>query len=88
MPPPWTATPRDFGAAGKVSDTLPRRLAEAGAPASDAGAVGGIACYAPWGNIAFYRGAGRFRKREFIRQNILMTFAVCCAIIVKKPTPV
>ncbi|MDR2259444.1 MAG: hypothetical protein LBE06_00605 [Azoarcus sp.] len=55
---PLTVTLRDFGATEKVSDTLPKRLSEEGAPASDAGAAGDIAYYAPWGNIAFYRGCG------------------------------
>jgi hypothetical protein len=55
---PITLTLRDFSSAEKVSGTLPKRLSEEGAPATDAGAVGDIAYYAPWGNIAFYRGRG------------------------------
>ena len=57
---PLTVTLRDFSAAEKVSDALPKRLSEEGAPATDAGAgaVGDIAYFAPWGNIAFYRGQG------------------------------
>ena len=55
---PLTVTLRDFSPAEKVSGTLPKRLSEEGAPATDAGAVGDIAYYAPWGNIAFYRGRG------------------------------
>lgn len=55
---PLTVTLRDFSAAEKVSGTLPKRLSEEGAPATDAGAVGDIAYYAPWRNIAFYRGHG------------------------------
>jgi len=55
---PLTVTLRDFSAAEKVSGTLPKRLTEKGAPASDAGAVGDIAYYVPWSNIAFYRGRG------------------------------
>lgn len=55
---PLTVTLREFSPAEKVSGALPRRLSEEGAPATDAGAVGDIAYYAPWGNIAFYRGQG------------------------------
>ena len=55
---PLTVTLRDFSSAEKVTGELPRRLSEEGAPAVDAGAVGDIAYYAPWGNIAFYRGRG------------------------------
>ncbi|WP_020563738.1 cyclophilin-like fold protein [Methylosarcina fibrata] len=55
---PLTVTMRDFGPAGKVSGTLPKRLSEEGAASTDAGDVGDIAYYAPWGNIAFYRGRG------------------------------
>ena len=55
---PLTVTLREFSPAEKVSGALPRRLSEEGAPATDAGAVGDIAYYAPWGNIALYRGQG------------------------------
>ncbi len=55
---PLTMTLRDFSDAEKVSGALPKRLSEEGAPATDAGAVGDIAYYAPWRNIAFYRGRG------------------------------
>ncbi len=55
---PLTLTLRDFSAAEKVSGALPRRLSQEGAPPADAGALGDIAYYAPWGNIAFYRGQG------------------------------
>ncbi len=55
---PLTVTLRDFSDAEKVSGVLPKRLSEEGAPATSAGAVGDIAYYAPWGNIAFYRGQG------------------------------
>ena len=55
---PLTITLRDFSPAEKVSGALPKRLSEEGAPATAAGAVGDIAYYAPWGNIAFYRGRG------------------------------
>ena len=55
---PITLTLRDFGAAEKVSGALPKHLSEQGAPATAAGAVGDIAYYAPWRNIAFYRSPG------------------------------
>lgn len=55
---PLTVTLRDYSRAEKVSDALPRRLSEAGAPEIAAGETGDIAYYAPWGNIAFYRGQG------------------------------
>lgn len=55
---PLTVTLRDYSPAEKVSEGLPRRLSEDGAPANAAGETGDIAYYAPWGNIAFYRGQG------------------------------
>lgn len=55
---PLTVTLRDFNHAEKVSDALPRRLSVVGAPERAAGAIDDIAYYAPWGNIAFYRGQG------------------------------
>ncbi|WP_312655412.1 cyclophilin-like fold protein [Kluyvera ascorbata] len=55
---PLTVTLRDYSTAEKVSEALPRRLSEYGAPANAAGEIGDIAYYAPWGNIAFYRGQG------------------------------
>ncbi len=55
---PLTLTLRDFSDAEKVSGALPKRLSEEGAPATDAGDVGDIAYYAPWANVAFYRGRG------------------------------
>ena len=55
---PLTVMLREFSPSEKVSGALPRRLSEEGAPATDAGAVGDIAYYAPWRNIAFYRGQG------------------------------
>ena len=55
---PLTVTLRDFSSAEKISDALPKRLSEEGARATDAGAVGDIAYYAPWGNLAFFRGHG------------------------------
>lgn len=55
---PLTVTLRDFSSAEKVSDALSKRLSEEGAPATDAGVEGDIAYYAPWRNIAFYRGQG------------------------------
>lgn len=55
---PMTITLREFSPAEKVSGALPKRLSEQGAPATDAGAFGDIAYYAPWGNLTFYRGQG------------------------------
>lgn len=55
---PLSLTLRDFGAAEKVSGALSRPLSEQGAPVTAAGAAGDIAYYAPWRNIAFYRGSG------------------------------
>lgn len=55
---PLALTLRDFGDAEKVSDAMPVRLSEEGAPATDAGAAGDIAYYVPWRNIAFYRRRG------------------------------
>ncbi|WP_119307043.1 cyclophilin-like fold protein [Cohaesibacter haloalkalitolerans] len=55
---PLTLSLRDFSAAEKVSGALPNSLSEEGAPVTDAGTTGDIAYYAPWKNIAFYRGRG------------------------------
>lgn len=55
---PLTLTLRDFSPAEKVSGALPRRLSEKDAAPTAAGVPGDIAYYAPWGNIAFYRGQG------------------------------
>lgn len=55
---PITMTLRDLSPAEKVSDALPTRLSEEGAPKRDMGMIGDIAYYAPWGNIAFYRDEG------------------------------
>lgn len=55
---PLTLTLKDYGEAEKISGALPHRLSQDAAPRSDAGATGDIAYYAPWGNIAFYRGPG------------------------------
>ncbi|MEE4409208.1 MULTISPECIES: cyclophilin-like fold protein [unclassified Serratia (in: enterobacteria)] len=55
---PLTLTLKDYGDAEKISGALPRRLSQDAAPESAAGAAGDIAYYAPWGNIAFYRGRG------------------------------
>lgn len=55
---PLTLTLKDYGDAEKISGALPHRLSQDAAPRSDAGATGDIAYYAPWGNIAFYRGPG------------------------------
>lgn len=55
---PMTVTLRDFSPAEKVSRELPQALSQQGAANMDSGSVGDIAYYAPWGNIAFYRGQG------------------------------
>jgi len=56
---PLSLTLEDYAATEKISD-LPRRLSTTGAPAAAAGAVGDLAYYAPWGNLAvFYRAAPR-----------------------------
>ncbi|QUY50674.1 hypothetical protein JK621_11220 [Serratia plymuthica] len=55
---PLTLTLKDYGDAEKISGALPQRLSQDAAPESDAGATGDIAYYAPWGNMAFYRGRG------------------------------
>ncbi len=55
---PLTLTLRDYAGTEKVSD-LPRRLSIADAPAGVDPAVGDIAYYAPWGNLAvFHRPFG------------------------------
>lgn len=55
---PITMTLRDISTAEKVSDALPTRLSEEGAPKRGMGTIGDIAYYSPWGNIAFYRDKG------------------------------
>ncbi len=48
----------DYAATEKISD-LPRRLSTEGTPPGSEPAVGTLAYYAPWGNLAlFYRDAG------------------------------
>jgi hypothetical protein len=52
---PLTLQLNDYSQTEKVSD-LPRRLSTAEAPAGGDPAIGDIAYYAPWGNLAiFYR---------------------------------
>jgi hypothetical protein len=52
---PLTVTLADYAGTEKISD-LPRRLSTEGAPAGSDPAIGDIAYYAPWGNLAiFYR---------------------------------
>lgn len=55
---PVTVILRDLSDAEKVSGALPKPLSQDGARRTDAGSPGDIAYYAPWGNIAFYRGRG------------------------------
>ncbi len=55
---PLTLTLEDYAGTEKIS-YLPRRLSTEGAPAGSDPAVGDIAYYAPWGNLAiFYRDFG------------------------------
>ncbi len=55
---PMTLTLEDYASTEKIS-YLPRKLSTAGAPAGVDPAVGDIAYYAPWGNLAiFYKDAG------------------------------
>lgn len=50
---PLTLTLADYAGTEKISD-LPRKLSTEGAPAGSDPAVGDIAYYAPWGNLAIY----------------------------------
>jgi len=53
---PLTLTLEDYAATEKIS-YLPRKLSQDGVPAGVEPAVGDIAYYAPWGNLAvFYQG--------------------------------
>lgn len=55
---PLTLTLEDYASTEKISD-LPERLSTEDAPAGSDPAVGDIAYYAPWGNLAlFYRDFG------------------------------
>ena len=55
---PLALTLTDYAATEKISD-LPRRLSTEGTPPGSEPAVGTLAYYAPWGNLAlFYRHAG------------------------------
>jgi hypothetical protein len=55
---PLTLTLKDYNETEKISD-LPRRLSTKGAPTGSDPAIGDIAYYAPWGNLAiFYRDFG------------------------------
>ncbi|MFC7738659.1 cyclophilin-like fold protein [Roseomonas sp. GCM10028921] len=66
---PMSVTLSDYAATEKVSD-LPRRLSTEGAPAGIDPAVGDIAYYAPWGNLAmFYRDFGY--SRGLIRLGVI-----------------
>lgn len=55
---PLTLALRDFNSSEKISDELPKRLTQDGAPEAASGAVGDIAFYAPWGNLALFYGPG------------------------------
>jgi hypothetical protein len=50
---PMTLRLEDYAATEKIS-TLPRKLSTAGAPAGTTPAIGDIAYYAPWGNLAIF----------------------------------
>ncbi|WP_289500510.1 cyclophilin-like fold protein [Gloeocapsopsis sp. IPPAS B-1203] len=50
---PLTLTLEDYANTEKISD-LPRRLSTEDAPLGSDPAVGDIAYYAPWGNLAMY----------------------------------
>ena len=50
---PMTLALEDYAATEKIS-YLPRKLSTAGAPAGTDPAVGDIAYYAPWGNLALF----------------------------------
>lgn len=55
---PLTLTLKDYASTEKISD-LPKRLSTKAAPAGFDPAVGDIAYYAPWGNLAlFYKDFG------------------------------
>ncbi|MDZ8033312.1 cyclophilin-like fold protein [Nostoc sp. DedSLP04] len=55
---PLTLTLEDYATTEKISD-LPKRLSTEDAPPGSDPAVGDIAYYAPWGNLAmFYRDSG------------------------------
>jgi len=55
---PMTITLEDYASTEKIA-YMPRKLSTAGAPDGVDPAVGDIAYYAPWGNVAiFYRDAG------------------------------
>ena len=56
---PLTLTLEDYAETEKISD-LPRRLSTAGTPAGVAAAVGDIAYYAPWGNLALFHRPFRY----------------------------
>jgi hypothetical protein len=50
---PMTVTLEDYAATEKIT-YLARKLSTAGAPPGTDPAVGSIAYYAPWGNVAFF----------------------------------
>ena len=50
---PLTLSLEDYAKTEKISD-LPRKLTRDGAPAASDPAVGDIAYYSPWGNLAIY----------------------------------
>lgn len=56
---PLTLTFRDYAGAEKIA-TPPRRLAIEGEPAGADPALGDLAYYAPWGNLAFFYREGGY----------------------------
>jgi hypothetical protein len=55
---PITVKLEDFNSSEKITGELPKPLSQEGAPAAAAGAVGDIAYYAPWGNLALFYQPG------------------------------
>lgn len=63
---PIELTLRDYASTEKIAD-LPRRLSTEGAPPGVDPAVGDIAYYAPWGNLAiYYRDFGYSRGLVYL----------------------
>lgn len=56
---PMTLTLEDYAETEKIS-YLPRKLSTEGAPAGSEPAVGDIAYYAPWGNLAIFYKSFRY----------------------------
>lgn len=63
---PLSLTLNDYAVVERIAD-LPQRLAAAGAPAGMAPAVGDLAYYAPWGNLAIFVSGGGPYARGLVR---------------------